>query len=328
MPNWTGIERNSSECFTHVDTPDDLFSYLKTLKEGERPETVCAGDGFNLTFAVDGPGWGPEIDYRVGRFVYEMQRDAMSMYTDITGKRISFRNRHEDIEPVLVTVKVRKGSLELCVELARYFTEITRNMDTHTAWLVFGVSTLLCGGYVFKKYSDRKEKLGATQANTDLMRTALSAVENNTKALAGLISRTRDGDVIRVFSGGRSEEIPAEEVRENLPSGETDMLNPAVRSSQVWGYFELIKLDNVTFVFSLKSDGAPTIKAIPSFTNSAALNAFFNVYASFLSRMETPKMRLLLSVVTEDGVVVGARILKVLDGDPSDVETLKNFLQN
>lgn len=309
------------------NSPEEVVEYIVSRKNEAALGEVEFGEGFNLIFEIDGETWNGEIDYRVGRFIYDFQRDVMGIYNETTGKSLSFRNKYSDIKDVVVSIRVNNGCTEILAKLDKVLTQMIQGMTGDQIMVsTIALGALIVSGYVFKKYIDRKEKADSLAANNAIALKAMEAVNNNSTAFANLLAKADREDTVKIKSGKEVVEMSVPAARENLPVAENE--EPNVRSLQVWGDFTLNTLDARTYTFSLSTIGIPAIRAITSFSNANERIAFSRKYAEFMSESVLPRMRLLLSIVIncDTNAIEGARILKILEDAPEGIDIIQDAI--
>jgi len=317
-----------------INTPDELIQFI--AKEGSNTELlsrVTLGEGFNLRFIVKGEQWLGQIDYRVGRFIYELQRDIFTLYEEATGERLSYKNKYEDISKVLVTIDVRDGSLDLLAKVMEPLTEMVRQMSgKEAAYAVIMSVALWCGGQAFMSYQERLSKAEQLAANIEIeskreqtISQAFDILGKTNIATNNLIWKMDKDDTLELTVDGRERVLGAEEVKYNLPKAITSERERAPISQQVWGTFQVVRQDNQNFSFSLSADGVPLIqKAYPSFTNNDVKADFYQKCQEFLTKNETPVLKLRLSlVIGEKNNIENALILEVLKNDLTDTQPIR-----
>lgn len=321
-----------------IDSPSDLAAFAADHANLSRFANVALGDGFNLRFKLRGKDWDGRLDYRMGKFVLELQRDIMNIYNELTGNKLSFRKRYEELSDVIVTVEIHKGSTEILANLKEPLTALVKGMTgEQLSYTVITVTAIVCGGWIYKKYSERKmraDQLAADmkieEGRNEIVNRAMETVSKHSTALANLLAKVDNDDEFVAEVDGKQEVIPVLEVKENLPSKSEILLDmtPKGRSLQVWGDFTLISTDNISFTFDLMTSGVPVIrKAITSFPSHDDMDKFIKEYADFLSREEPPIFKLLLSIVIDDDKsILGARILDVLIEPPASVENILDVI--
>lgn len=322
-----------------IQSPEDLFSLVAYEIDWNGTPPVSFGEGFDLHFKISGKGWTGQIDYRVGQFVFELQRDIMKIYSELTGERLSFRNKYrEELENILVTVETSEGSLDIRAKLHKAFSTLVKNMTgKEKIALAMGICLLLGGGYYLVKREERMQKLDELtsqmkieEGRQQIVNNALEIAAKNNTALTNIIAKTTKDDQISVHIGGQTRVMSAEDVKQNLPEKmELDTADiPNVRSKQVWGDFTVTSVDNRTYTFNLSAEGVPPIRAVPSFPNNAEQDKFFQQYNQYSSRLEIPRLKLLLSVVldNETNEIEGARIHKLLLSEASDADSIQDAI--
>ena len=316
-----------------IDSPEALFDFLDSPEKAALLASAHFGEGFNLHFKLVGESWQGKIDYRVGRFIQDLQRDILGIYNDVTGERLTLQKKYEDLEKVVVTIEVRKGSLDVLAKFDKVLTAMVQSMTgDQLMYTMLGLGVLIAGGYIFKSRTERKAKLeelklvkDGERQDRELIARSMELVSSHSKAFTHLLSKTDADDVVYARIGGKQEEITILEAKKNLPKPVAH--EPEIRSMQVWGDFMLNTLDARSYTFTLETEGIPTIRAVPSFARPEDSAVFSRKYADFMTRSEIPEMRLQLSLIINcrTRAIDTGIILKVLDEEPDGMVKIQDL---
>jgi hypothetical protein len=323
-----------------LNDPNDLIEFVSS--ETFVPEllnNVTLGDGFNLQFKISGENWHGRFDYRVGRFIYDLQRDIFTLYQEVTGEKISYRNRYEDIEKVLVTVEVQDGSLAALVELKDAITWMVKKMSgqqiVQAAAAGVLIVTIWCGKEAFVSWNDRQteaariaKQLKIEEGREETVRLAIESLARSSTAVTNLVAKMDERDSFSFERlGGGSVVLSADQIKANLPEAAV-VVDERIRSCQVWGDFKITKQDYNNFTFTLTSDGVPAINGVScSFPNSDAETEFLNLCSAKFKNSETPSLRLRLAIAMDGNhKIQNATILEMLQAEPTDTTFIREAL--
>jgi len=320
-----------------IDNPDDLIDFATSDDfQSDLLSRIKLGEGFNLHFTLRGEQWRGQIDYRVGRFIYELQRDIFSLYNEISGDKVSYRSRHEEIEKLLVTIDVSEGSLDVQALLENALTQMVNNMSgTEAAVAAIIAIGIWCGKEAWKSYNERvtrseeiAARLSSETEREETMRTAIKAIENSNSAITNLVAKMDNDDTIVTDFQGETRTFNADEIKNNLPDRPSRAADIVGNARQVWGVFQITKQDNKNFTFGLSASGIPLIpRALPNFSNNTAREEFFRLCQEQLSQGATPTLRLRLTLLLDQNLTIqNALIMEVLSEEPSDIEIIQDAL--
>lgn len=223
-----------------LNTPDELVNFLRTAHfKKELLAQVQLGDAFNLHFKICGSQWSGLLDYRVGRFIYEVQRDIFLLYQEVTGEKISYRNRHDTIEKILVIATVKDDSLEFLLGMKDAIQEMVKKMTGEQ--IVFGAIIALvlwCGKGAYISWTERQTKadeiaaqLQINQGREETVRQAIEILGRSSEASANLVGRMDKEDTFSFRDhSGTSRTLEAREIKANLPERTTADLEDRMTS--------------------------------------------------------------------------------------------------
>lgn len=151
----------------NIQTYEQLLELAEeSLFEKEKFRDFEIGDSLNYTVKIIGDTWNGTIDYRIAKYILEIQKKIDNLYDEL---EIQIDKDHR----VLVTFTINEGCTEAVVEIAKTLKEIFTNMESsHKLYLATVLSLSIVGSFTvwqFKEYKSEQIQLKHDVEKTKLI---------------------------------------------------------------------------------------------------------------------------------------------------------------
>lgn len=156
-----GKRKNTIPTVSSAIPSIDVFANLATraiesAATGKTGMEVMFDDSHNLHFRIHGEGWDDKVDYRIAKFVLDLQAAVDTIQSEITGYNVSREDR------IIVKVQHKLGSSDLWVEVGSLLKRMTKNLTPNQKVLLISLSIMTIGGcYCTSKYLDYRKEIDA-----------------------------------------------------------------------------------------------------------------------------------------------------------------------
>jgi hypothetical protein len=205
-------------------TPDDILefavaSFGKEFKIGD----FEISDDFNIQITIDGDTWDGLIDYRVARYILELQHDIFTIYNNTFNTNLSLRSSLEDVKGLLIKASVDKGCTKIWVLLKETINNKVSVMTGPQRLLFLALVAALTTGYLaFKDYNHRLIEISKNTQDAQTKREifelggkALVVAEKSTSALRYIASQAKVQDSIEFTAFGKT--VEKDKIQDILP---------------------------------------------------------------------------------------------------------------
>lgn len=185
-----------------INTYDDLLSYAaRCLDKTKDLEDIEIGEGLNYQIIISGPSWSGDIDYRLARYILEIQHAINKNFRETCGEDLpDYKDR------IVVKVRVEDGSLKAFVKIDEVLKALFENMESrHKLYLGVFIVAACAGVFSYSTYGgivDKQRSLAANEQQLARMERMFVAVADKLpeaeRPARALVSKMEETDTIKL----------------------------------------------------------------------------------------------------------------------------------
>lgn len=322
-----------------VRTIDDIFVSALSLSAGViSPEQLEFADDFIVKIRLKGDQWDGKIDYKIARFVLNLQHSVFNVYNKTTTKKISYKSSSEDLEKLKIKVEINKGSTELIVAFTELLKTIQAMPSNIGAYALIGIGGL-CGFYALKGtingFHERAKEIAKIQAEKDIrlaeietqnkfseiVGLSLKAISESARATSDLAKSLSDSDTITVNNTemSKKEAIDAYYLQEDEDDQEESMPLTAKIDEKYQIKAAFMEKQEVQLSFK----GIKSFKATTKDMPSRDKESLYRQCAEADMLAISPSVQLQINVSIKEGVIEHASIIKIDEPRPGVISIFK-----
>lgn len=202
-----------------INTYDELLDFAATCLDVSKDiEGIEIGSGLNYEIVICGPSWSGDIDYRLAKYITELQHAVNKVFRETCGEDLpDYRDR------IIVKIKVTDGSLKALVKIDEFLKALFENMESrHKLSLGVVVVTACVGYFSYNTYSGIVEKqmsLAATEGQQQRLERMFNKVADKLpdaeRPARALVSKMGEQDKIKLPGYGHA--LTVEQAKEVYP---------------------------------------------------------------------------------------------------------------
>lgn len=183
-----------------INTYDDLLAYAaQCLDKTKDLEDIEIGAGLNFQIIVSGPSWSGEIDYRLAKYIIEIQHAINKNFRETCGEDLpDYKDR------IVVRVKVEDGSLKAFVKIDEVLRALFENMESrHKLYLGIFIVAACAGVFSYTTYGrivDKQRSLAANEQHLARMERMFTKIADKLpeaeRPARALVSKMEEQDTI------------------------------------------------------------------------------------------------------------------------------------
>jgi len=277
---------------------------------------IVLSEDFNIKIKLDGDSWtGKEIDYRVARFILDLQYDILGMINSTLGTEYTLKNISGYHEECVVKVVIESGCTDILVKLCKPFTEILKDMTGKEKLLALAlVAAFAAGGWVYTSDISAKKDIEIKRmdeetkvAGIELAKKSLDIVAENSRAINALVQKMSPGDTIMI--NGRHA-LTKKEVKPLLPEKQKDIDTPTT-DYNVDDVYEMPAYNFERQIATIRKNGVREFKVFTNQLPEEDKKKLHEISTAADIKGTFPVVELQVKVYVSEGKIASASIVKL-----------------
>lgn len=311
----------------HVQTIDDIFVSALNLSAGLISlKDLHFSDDFTVKIKLKGDQWDGKIDYKIAKFVLNIQNSVLNIYNKTSPKMITYKSIPEEFDKLKIKVDIKNGSTELVIafnELLQTIQSLPTDIGS-TILIGFGA---LCGIYTLKGtingFHERAKEISRIEAErdkrlaeietqnkfADIVKTSLHIVSENSKATYELAKNLSENDIFIVnqINMSKSEALEAYYVPETEDSSD----EPKSLTVKIDEEYQVKAAFMEKQEVQLSFRGAKSFKATTRDMQQQDKELLYKQFAEADMLAISPSIRLQINAIVTEGTIAHATIVKI-----------------
>lgn len=214
-----------------IETIDDVLMFaLESLDEEWSIADFEVSDRFDLKIKLEGDQWDGAINYKIAKFILQLQHDILRINNEITGERITLKSKKSELQNLIISVRVDKGCTEIIASMGELIKKVAPLVEKkHVAPMIVALAVVASTTYLGTEYLERSKEIAVLDNDLakqkvflDTVNKSLVTVEKQSEFMYQIVKHMDSNDKIIIHDAEMSQQEALSRFRPKNMDKETD----------------------------------------------------------------------------------------------------------